>query len=124
VPTDFFARFVGRLPVALQGKPMGISERGYPAPVWSQNGLTWNGTPAKQREMLTLMLDEAQRLNFRFVAWFTVRDYDQLWAGALAQDPTALIWRDTGLFDENGIAREALASWRERRTRAWAAPGP
>jgi hypothetical protein len=57
----------------------------------------------------------------RFVAWFTVRDYDQLWAGALAQDPIALIWRDTGLFDESGAAREALTTWRDWRART-AAP--
>lgn len=118
LPADFFARFVGRLPVALQGKTMGISESGYPAQRWSLNGLTWNGTQARQREMVGLMLAEAQRLDFRFVAWFTVRDYDQLWAGALGSDPVALIWRDTGLFDENGNAREALAEWRAWRARS------
>jgi hypothetical protein len=121
LPDDFFARFVSRLPAALQGKTMGISESGYPAQTWSQNGLTWNGTPARQRQMVERMLAEAQRLNMRFVAWFTVRDYDQLWAGALAQDPIALIWRDTGLFDESGAAREALTTWRDWRART-AAP--
>ena len=117
LPADFFSRFVGRLPAALQGKPMGISESGYPAQPWSRAGLTWNGTPARQREMLALMLDEAERLNMRFVAWFTVRDYDQLWAGALGGDDISLIWRDTGLIDETGRAREALTLWRERRAR-------
>lgn len=117
LPADFFARFVARLPAGLQGKTMGISESGYPAQVWSLNGLTWNGTPAKQRAMVERMLAEAERLDFRFVAWFTVRDYDQLWAGALAQDPVALVWRDTGLFDENGVPREALDSWRDWRAR-------
>lgn len=117
LPADFFSRFVARLPASLQGKPMGISESGYPAQAWSLNGLTWNGTPARQREMVTLMLSEAQRMNLRFVAWFSVRDYDALWAGALNQDPIALIWRDTGLFDEGGSPREALGTWREWRAR-------
>lgn len=117
LPTDFFERFVSRLPAALRDKTMGISESGYPAQVWGQSGLTWNGTPAKQRQMVERMLSEAQRLDMRFVAWFTVRDYDQLWAGALAQDPIALIWRDTGLFDENGAARDALTAWRDWRAR-------
>lgn len=115
---DFFSRFVARLPAALRGKPMGISESGYPAQVWSLDGLTWNATPARQREMVSLMLSEADRLQMRFVAWFSVRDYDQLWAGVLNRDPTALIWRDTGLFDENGAEREALATWRDWRARS------
>jgi hypothetical protein len=119
LPADFFARFVARLPEGLRGKPMGISESGYPAQTWSLQGLTWNGTPAKQRDMVALMLSEAQRLDMRFVAWFTVRDYDALWAGALGEDPIALIWRDAGLFDESGLGREALGTWRSWKARGW-----
>lgn len=122
LPADFFSRFVGRLPAALQGKPMGISESGYPAQVWSLQGLTWNATPAKQREAVDLMLSEAQRLQLRFVIWFTVRDYDQLWDGVLGRDDLSLIWRDTGLFDETGSARTALALWRDWRARPVATP--
>ncbi|MFT3735343.1 MAG: hypothetical protein QM776_10000 [Rhodocyclaceae bacterium] len=121
LPSDFFSRFVGRLPASLQGKTMGISESGYPAQTWSASGLTWYGTPTKQRDMLSLMLSEANRLNMRFVAWFTIRDYDQLWNGALAQDPTALVWRDTGLYGEDGAERAGLGVWRDWRART-AAP--
>lgn len=117
LPADFFSKFMGRLPPELQQKTMGVSESGYPAQVWSLNGITWNGTPARQREMLSLMLGEADRLHFRFVAWFTARDYDQLWAGLLNRDPVSLVWRDTGLYDENGTPREALTLWREWHAR-------
>lgn len=118
LPSDFFWKFVGRLPAELQHKTMGISESGYPAQAWSLNGITWNGTQARQREMVDLMFTEAERMHFRFVAWFTVRDYDQLWSGLLNRDPVSLVWRDTGLFDENGTPREALALWREWHARS------
>lgn len=118
MPADFFARFLGRLPAALQGKPMGISESSYPAQAWSLKGLTWNGTPAKQRAMLELMLAESQRTNMKFVVWFAARDYDALWAGLLGRSELALIWRDTGLHDERGTAREAMTVWRAWHARA------
>jgi hypothetical protein len=105
-PADYFDRLF-----AHTSKPIAITESSYPAQVWSTGGLTWNGTPAKQADFLNKMLVAAQGHQLQYVIWYTVRDYDQLWNGALAQDPIALIWRDTGLYDENGVAREAMNTW-------------
>lgn len=120
-PSTYFDTLFSRLPTAMQAKPRAISESSYPAQVWSLpiNGatVTWNGTPAKQRSFVATMLDAAQQHQLRYVIWFSVRDFDPLWANALGQDPVSLVWRDTGLFDENGAAREALAPWRAAMAR-------
>ncbi len=116
-PDSYFDTLFARLPAAMQVKPRAISETSYPAQVWSlpNNGstLTWSGTPAKQRNYVRVMLDAAQRHQLRYVVWFSVRDFDALWANALGSDTTSLVWRDTGLFDEAGQPREAMALWRE-----------
>lgn len=125
-PSNYFDTLFSRLPAAMQAKPRAISETSYPAQVWSLpiNGstTTWNGTPAKQRNYVSTLLGAAQAHQLRYVVWFSVRDFDQLWVNALGQDPLALVWRDTGLFDESGNAREALTPWREamaRPVRPW-----
>jgi len=96
-------------------KPVAVTESSYPAQTWttlSGPTLTFTGTPEKQDRFLRLMLDAAGRHGMRFVVWFAVRDYDQLWAGVLGSSAEALVWRDTGLYDETGAARTALSSWR------------
>ncbi|MBU1424843.1 MAG: hypothetical protein KKH12_00820 [Gammaproteobacteria bacterium] len=105
-PADYFDRLF-----AYTTKPIAITESSYPAQEWSSGSSTWNGTQAKQADFLDKILTAAQSHQLQYVIWFTVRDYDQLWNGALAHDPTALIWRDTGLYDENGLAREAMTTW-------------
>lgn len=122
LPANYFDLVIARTPAAMRSKPMGFSESGYPAQAFTSGTLTFNGTPAKQREFVRLMLRAAEQYQMRFVVWYAMRDYDALWAGALNRDPLALIWRDTGLFDEAGTAREALTEWRERAARTWRAP--
>lgn len=125
-PSTYFDTLFSRLPTAMQAKPRAVSESSYPAQVWSLqiNGatVTWNGTPAKQRNFVSTLLAAAQQHQMRYVVWFSVRDFDPLWAGALGSDPVSLVWRDTGLFDETGTAREGLTPWREamaRPVRPW-----
>jgi len=98
---------------ALTTKPVAVSESSYPAQEWSTSGLTWYGTPEKQDTFTRLLLEKAQQHGAQFVVWFTVRDYDQLWAGALGMDPTALVWRDTGFYDETGSRRIGGDRWRQ-----------
>lgn len=105
-PDDYFDRLFAR-----SDRWVGVSESSYPAQVWSQGGLTWNGSPEKQDHFTERLLDASRRGHFQFTFWFAVRDYDALWAGALASDPVALLWRDTGMYDEAGIARPALTRW-------------
>jgi hypothetical protein len=118
-PDDYFTTIF-----ALTTKPQAISESSYPAQVWSlaAGTPTWNGTPEKQARFATRLLAAAQQQRLKYVVWFAVRDYDQLWArpanqGGLGQSELALIWRDTGLYDEAGAPRAALTTWREWLTR-------
>ncbi|MFO0749255.1 MAG: hypothetical protein U1F43_26865 [Myxococcota bacterium] len=97
------------------GLPVAVTESGYSAQHWSTTvgttSLDWNGSEAKQDDFLTRLLSAAEAAQAPFVIWFAVRDYDALWEH-IGRDPTALVWRDTGLFDEDGNARSAHATWR------------
>ena len=109
-PDDYFDRLF-----ALSSKPVAVAESSYPAQVWSTLSppvLTFNGSPAKQDDFLRKMLDACGRHPTRFVIWFCIRDYDALWGGVLGGSELALVWRDTGLYAEDGAERPALATWR------------
>jgi hypothetical protein len=115
-PDDSFDRLF-----AETARPIAISESSYPAQVWSNAaGTTWYGSPEKQDAFLAKMLSAADRRRARFVIWFCIRDYDALWNGVLGRSEEALVWRDTGLYDEAGAERLALRSWRSYRLRPWA----
>jgi hypothetical protein len=110
-PTDYLTKLF-----TFTTKPIAISESSYPAQVWQTASapiLTFNGTPTKQANFLKLLLEESQKANSKFVIWFAIRDYDALWVNALNSDPSALPWRDTGLFDELGAERTAFGIWKE-----------
>jgi hypothetical protein len=96
------------------GKPFAITESSYPAQKWQMwMGLTnvvFNGSEAKQEAFLKAMLDESLEERPVFVSWYSIRDYDQL-CQKLPFVPALIVWRDTGLFDENGRPRRALALW-------------
>ncbi|PKN46012.1 MAG: hypothetical protein CVU59_07325 [Deltaproteobacteria bacterium HGW-Deltaproteobacteria-17] len=98
---------------AMTTKPVAVSESSYPAQPWqlTSPALTFDGTPEKQDRFLHLMLEASRDFNAAFVIWFTIRDYDQLWQNALGAGDDTLIWRDTGLYDENGTARPAYTRW-------------
>ena len=111
-PADYFSRVF-----ALSRRWVGIGESSYPAQVFSNSQLTWNGSESKQTDFLDQMLRASNKQGLKFVIWFTIRDYDQLWSGFLGRDPIALMWRDTGLYDEAGRARPALLRWDAELTR-------
>lgn len=110
-PSDYFKNLF-----SITSKPVAISESSYPAQVWqtlSAPILTFNGSEAKQANFLKQMLIELEMSNAKFIIWFSVRDYDALWNNLLNKDPLALVWRDTGLFDEYGNQRSAFGVWEE-----------
>lgn len=107
LPADYFSRVF-----ALSKRWVGISETSYPAQVFSNARLTWNGSESRQRQFLDQLLTASNRQGLKFVIWFAVRDFDALWSGLLRRDPVSLMWRDTGLYDEAGQARSALGRWR------------
>jgi hypothetical protein len=113
-PDDYFDRLF-----ALTSKPVAVSESSYPAQAWSTStGLTFNGSPEKQNAFLEKLLAASQKRKAWFVVWFAVRDYDALWNTVLGRSEEALVWRDTGLYDEAGAERPALGTWRKVFSRA------
>ena len=110
-PDDYFDRLF-----AFASKPVAVSESSYPAQVWQTTTntiLTFNGSEEKQRAFTSAMLTAARQHGSEYVIWFSVRDFDALWSGVMKEDPVALIWRDTGLYDADGTPRLALQIWEE-----------
>lgn len=95
-------------------KPVAITESSYPAQLWDitigGNRAVFKGSQEKQNAFLAQMLNAAQNYHLRFISWFAIRDYDSLWV-KIGKPDSALPWRDTGLFDENGTPRQALQTW-------------
>jgi hypothetical protein len=104
-----------------RSKPFAVAETGWPAenlgPPYPL--VVFSGT-LYQDQYTQFVLDEAERLGGRFVNVLITRDYDALWQTALKDDPNAALlrlWRDIGMYDGNGLARPALATWRTRLAR-------
>lgn len=111
LPNDLFQRLR-----ELSEKPMAIAETGYPAGSFSitfPDGVyTFESNPEKQAEYISLLLNSAQAYDVRFVVNFILRDYDAVWE-LMGRDETLAIWRDTGIYDEDGILRPAGDIWME-----------
>lgn len=115
--TEIPATMFDELALLAGGKPIAITETGYPAQSFeidSGPGATIRigGTPEKQQMYIDRLLNAASQHQFRFVVNFVLRDYDALWRSIGAKNDLSILWRDTGLYDENGRARPALATWR------------
>jgi len=104
---DYLPRFTRR--------PIAITETGHPAEPLKIR--TWNlDFPAdaeEQAAFVRTLLSRAQAHRYRFVAWWTARDFDELWRTfpESVKDLGAL-WRDTGLIDQAGQPRPAYETWK------------
>ena len=113
-PQDWFSRIAELDPT----KPFAIGETSYPAEdlVLPERNVNVPGSEAWQAWYARFILEESNRLNGRFVAWFFARDYDAYFEQLDEEDSfTKLlrIWRDTGMLDGDGNARESLHIWDE-----------
>jgi hypothetical protein len=112
IPTDMFDWLA-----ALTDKPLAVAETGYPAQDFRIDAggglmLEFDSDEAKQEQYIRLLLDEARQHDFRFIINFVLRDYDTLWQQIGGREDLTIAWRDTGLYDETGAERPALAVWR------------
>ena len=107
LPEDMFDELA-----KMSSKPMAISETGYIAQDLTIKALklTMPSNEDKQAAWIDLVLRKAQQYKFTFVINFVIRDYDPLYEKIGGGD-LAAVWRDTGLFDENGKPRKALTLW-------------
>jgi hypothetical protein len=109
-----------KLQALANGKPIAIAESGYPAQAFTMPSfnLSFEGTPEKQRAFVADQLSAGDRHQLPFIVNFVARDYDELWQKLPAESQElGMVWRDTGLYDEAGMARPALALWRSALAR-------
>lgn len=109
LPEDWLSQIDRWLP----GLPFAVAETGWLAEdlVIDEWGIDAEATADDQDRYVQRLLSEATDRDAAFVLWFTVVDYDALWEGLLAEDQGARIWRDTGLYDGDVVARPALSTW-------------
>ncbi len=111
LPADYFSALAALAP----GKPFAIAETAWPAEdVTAPYPVTIRSNADYQRRYVEFLLSSVDALSGRFVNYFFVRDFDALWDKVLVADPNAALirlWRDTGLYDEDGAPRPSLSSW-------------
>lgn len=111
LPDDLFDQLA-----SLTDKPIAITETGYPAQNFAvESGLgrlQFVSDETKQNAYMKLLLEKASEHQFRFVVQFVLRDYDALWKAIGGKEDLTIVWRDTGLYDEEGAERIALETWR------------
>lgn len=72
-----------------------------------------NSTEAEQNGYLETVLLNGTKHNYEFIIWWCHRDYDKLFE--IFPDESkdlGLLWRDTGLLDENGTQRDGFNTWK------------
>lgn len=111
LPEDLFERLRALAP---PDKRMAIAETGYPAePLRVAANFTMSSDTEKQADYIRRLLEAAQAHRFVFVINFVLRDYDAMWqAFGAPDDGLWLAWKDTGLYDGDGMPRPALDVWR------------
>ena len=110
-----FAEALDFLPM-FTTKPIAITETGHPAePLKIRRwNLDFPADPKEQAAFVKVLLSQAQAHRYRFVTYWTARDFDELWKTfpESVKDLGAL-WRDTGLIDQAGQPRPAYQTWQE-----------
>lgn len=111
IPADLFSQLF-----SLVNKPICITETGYPAQTTSiYNGsIVFEGTQQKQNNYFKKLFNAADNYNAVFIINFVLRDYDKLWEAEGSPEDLSKAWRDTGLYDENGNARLAYETWKNK----------
>ena len=109
LPSNFFDNIF-----TLSTKPLCITETGYPAQSDTVGTIIYNGTPDKQNNYFTKLFAAANTYNAKFIINFLIRDYDALWRANGSPDDINRVWKDTGLYDENGNARPADKTWKQK----------
>ncbi|MBL9088746.1 MAG: glycosyl hydrolase 53 family protein [Planctomycetia bacterium] len=96
------------------GKPVAISESGMTSRDvrLATHGVTLRGSDDEQRHWIDLLCRVAARDRYRFVVQFATTDFPALVARLPAETADlARIWAFTGLQDDAGVAKPALAAW-------------
>lgn len=95
-------------------RPIAFSETGHIAENLNVPSFNFyaKGDVCEQNAYMETLLKNAQDNNYKFVIWWTHRDFDELWETFPEElKDLGKLWRDTGLLDENGKERPAFQTW-------------
>jgi hypothetical protein len=113
IPKDYFAKVAAAIP----GKPFAVAETCFIAEDLRILAEERTGKAAWQDDYLRFLLDEAARLNGKFVVWSIPRDCDALHQ-KLAENPVTApmaeffkLFKDSGLLDGEGRPRKSFDTW-------------
>ncbi|MEZ4871813.1 MAG: hypothetical protein R2827_06110 [Bdellovibrionales bacterium] len=112
LPADWLSQITNIAP----NKSYFVAETGFIAENLSipSIGLNAQSDPNKQAEFVRRLMLDANAIQAKGIVWYSSHDFDDLWAIIPPpQQDLALIWRDTGLYDENLDPRLSLDIWRE-----------
>jgi hypothetical protein len=111
VRADYFTALADLAP----DKPFAVAETAWPAePVGDPYWLDIPATEETQLQYLERLFEDCNYLDAHFICWFFSRDYDYVWEDYFQYEPNAGVlrtWRDTGLYDGDGVARQSLGLW-------------
>ncbi|MDX1655998.1 MAG: glycoside hydrolase family 97 catalytic domain-containing protein, partial [Candidatus Competibacteraceae bacterium] len=91
------------------GLPLAIDQTGFISQdlYFEPFDITLHGSEEAQSRFIAFLLEQAQGHDFEFVNNFLAVDYGQHYG----TDPTTLTWSYTGLFNQDGSPKAALAIW-------------
>lgn len=110
IPDDLFPSYRN----INSSKPFAFAETGYIAEDLEMNGVSKEGNAQWQEDYLQYLFKFCQKNEAEFIVWFCAYDYDDAvnTFGAIGYtDQLAMLWKDTGLFDEKLIPRPSLQTW-------------
>ena len=113
IPDDLLDRLF-----ALQSsKPIAIAETGMLAENVTVSNIDFESDETKQAGYMSQLLNKSDEHELIFINWFIQQDYDDLCAYYGGCSDIQLLWRDTGLYDGSGNARDALLTWQNYMAR-------
>ncbi len=98
-------------------KPFAIAETAWPAEdISDPYPVIIKGSESAQLAYVERLIKESTDKKAVFITWFFTRDFDEFWEAQLKDNPiapTIRLWKDTGLYDEDGNPRPALGLWKD-----------
>jgi len=116
-PTELPKNYFSKIRQIDSRRPYAILETSYTAKNLKTTNFNAVGNEKYQKEYLKFVMESATNENSRFICWSISRDYDKLWnimkENNKNQDNVFEIWKNTGLFDQNGNKRDGFKIWNE-----------
>ena len=112
IPSGLFQSFVDINPA----KPFAVAETGYIAQDLDITYVSKEGNVQWQEDYVNYLFDFCEKNHAKFIIWFCAYDYDaaiNTFNALGSNQDLALLWRDTGLFDENLAQRPSYSVWKE-----------